>query len=249
MPTLSGAQFADLPEAVGRGLSDFLDSAQSVFGTDLRAAILYGSAAEGRLRATSDVNLMLVLAAFDQAKASAIRETYMIAHVTIKLKVMFVLEMELQSAAEAFAQKFTDILHRRRVLLGPDPLEAITIPRTALLTRLRQVLLNLTLRLREHYVSHGTRPERLAAIISETAGPLRTSAAALLELEGGASLPPKEALEKVAASLNLRDWVPVLRNISQARETGLLAADDAESTLMAIIGLAEQMHARVAAIS
>ena len=192
---------------------------------------------------------MLVLGAFEQAKADALREAFTAAQAAIRLKVMFVLEEELQPAAEAFAHKFADILRRRRVLIGADPLLGIAVPRGARLARLRQILLNLTLRLREAYVSHGARPEQLARVISEAAGPLRTSAASLLELEGGASLPPKEALELVTASLGARDWRPVLKNISQARENGLLSVDEAESTLLSVIDLAERMRARAAAIS
>lgn len=192
---------------------------------------------------------MLVLVAFDRAKAEALREALTAAQAAIKLNVMFVLEQELQPAAEAFAPKFADILRRRRVVTGADPLLGISVPRAALLARLRQILLNLALRLREAYVSHGTRPEQLARIISQAAAPLRTSAASLIELEGGALLPPKEALEQVTASLGDRDWLPVLKNISRARERGLLTIDEAESTLLAAIDLAQRMRARAAAIS
>lgn len=248
MATQSGVRFNNLPQAVARGLSEFIDAAQAAFGTDLRSAVLYGSAAEGRMRATSDVNLLLVLGAFDAVKADAIRPAFLIAQAAIKLRVMFLLEAELQPAADAFAQKFTDILRRRRVLFGPDPFAWIEISRSALLARLRQVLLNLTLRLREAYVSHGTRPDQLARMVADVAGPLRTSAAALLQLEGGELVHPKEALESVAHSLAGTDWTPVLRSVSTVRETGLLTADEAESTFAALIELAEHMRIRVAAI-
>jgi len=55
-------------------LGDFVEAARGAFGPDLRAVVLYGSAAEGRLRATSDVNVILVLGTFDRARAEALRE-------------------------------------------------------------------------------------------------------------------------------------------------------------------------------
>jgi hypothetical protein len=45
------------------------ESARAAFGDDLVSVLLYGSAAEGALRATSDVNVILVLSSFVPAKA------------------------------------------------------------------------------------------------------------------------------------------------------------------------------------
>ena len=109
-----------LPDNVARGLTDFISSAVAAFGSDLKSAVLYGSGAEGRLRAASDVNLLLVLSSFDAAKADAI------------LTAMFLLESELESAMTAFGQKFSDMVRRHRLLYGRDPFEGVHIPRTRL---------------------------------------------------------------------------------------------------------------------
>lgn len=61
------------------------------------------------------------------------------------------------------------------------------MPRAAEIFRLKQVLLNLTLRLREAYGERTGREERVAMLAAESSGPLRTCAATLLELETGAS--------------------------------------------------------------
>ena len=59
-----------VPENVRRVLGDFLRAAREAFGDDdLLSVVLYGSAAEGRMRATSDVNVVLVLARFDPTAA------------------------------------------------------------------------------------------------------------------------------------------------------------------------------------
>jgi hypothetical protein len=52
----SDPALANLPPRVQEVLRDFVEAARGAFGPDLRAVVLYGSAAEGRLRATSDVN-------------------------------------------------------------------------------------------------------------------------------------------------------------------------------------------------
>src|SRR5262245_38266709 len=103
-------QRADLPEPVDRVLAGFVDAAESALGPDLRSIVLYGSAAEGKLRKTSDVNVMVVLAAFNPERVDKLREPLRAAHAAVELEAMFLLEKEIPAAVEAFAVKFADIL-------------------------------------------------------------------------------------------------------------------------------------------
>jgi predicted nucleotidyltransferase len=241
----------DLPANVIKILTDFNSAARQAFGDDLRAIVLYGSAAEGRLRPTSDVNLLLVLSRFQQTTAAQLSEPLRAGQAAIKLTVMFLLESEIKEAAEAFAVKFADILQRRQVLYGADPFAGLTISRAAELGRLKQSLLNLTLRWREAFVARGLREEQLAAVVAEAAGPLRACASALLMLEGRSVISPKEALEQVAASLPKADGdnLLLLERITEARQTRLLSPGVAGTTLFQLIELAQAMQARVASLS
>ena len=81
---------------------------------------------------------------------------------------MFIEEGELPLAMAAFAIKFDDILSRHRLLVGSDPFADLQIPRDAAIQRLRQVLLNLQLRLRERYALVSLREEQLAVVAAET---------------------------------------------------------------------------------
>lgn len=239
--------FQDLPPNVARVLTDFCNAACQAFGDELRAIVLYGSAAEGRLRPTSDVNLLLVLSRFDPNRAADLREPLRLGQTAIKLTTMFLLEAEIAAAAEAFAVKFADISQRRRVLYGADPFAKLAIPRSAELMRLKQTLLNLTLRWRESFVARGLREEQLAAVIAEAAGPLRACAAALLALEGAPAASPKEALEQIVSALPLEKTVLV--NLTEARQNRLLPAGTAGAALFQLIELAQAMHKRVASLS
>lgn len=241
----------DLPANVTKVLTDFISAARQAFGDDLRAIVLYGSAAEGRLRPTSDVNLLLVLSRFRQTNAAQLSEPLRIGQTAVKLTAMFLLESEITAAAEAFAVKFADILQRRQVLYGADPFTNLTISRAAELARLKQSLLNLTLRWREAFVARGLREEQLAAVVAEAAGPLRACASALLILEGKTAASPKEALEQVAASLQGAggDATALLERITEARQTRLLPPGTAGTTLFQLIELAQAMQARVASLS
>jgi len=229
----------DLPESVRRVLDDLLGHARAAFGDRLRSAVLYGSAAEGRLRTTSDVNLLFVLTQFDSS-VDALREPFRIARAAANVNAMFLLESELAEAAEAFAQKFADIERRHVVLFGEEL--AYTIPRPALVRRLRQVLLNLTLRLRDAYVERSLREEQCAITVAEAAGPLRTSAASILELEGRGTLAPKEALEALVRELGR--FEPLLPHLSEARERRVLPAGEAAAILFQTMELAAALHER-----
>ena len=234
-----------LPEQVSRALGFFVDAARAAFGENLRSLILFGSAAEGKLRATSDVNVLLVLRAVERGQLDAIREPLGTAQAAIRLQSMIVLESELPLAAEAFANKFEDIRRRHVVLLGDDVVNTLTIPREALVRRVRQVLLNQTLRLRDAYAEAGAREEQAAALIADAAGPLRAAAASILELEGRAVSDPKSALAALAAD---SEFAAVLPFMSEARERKLLEPGMAAGVLFDLTRLAQWMHQRASVL-
>jgi predicted nucleotidyltransferase len=239
----------DLPEDVAHVLDEFVAAARTAFGDDLVSVLLYGSAAEGALRATSDVNVILVLSSFVPAKADRLRDPLRTAYAAVKLSAMFLLRDEVAMAAQAFAQKFADVLRRRRVLYGDDPFSAVSIPREVLVARLNQVLLNLTVRMRALYVERGLREEQLAGVIADMAGPIRASAASLLELEGGKPGSPKEALRRFTESLGEPGWGETLARVSQARETRILPPGVAGETVLRLIELTGRLAERARRLS
>jgi predicted nucleotidyltransferase len=93
-----------LSPIVDRTLNDFVAALQRTFGDDLSSVLLFGTAAEGQLRATSDVNVMVVLTAFDPERAQRLAEPLGVVAAAVRLRPMFVLETELPAAADAFAR-------------------------------------------------------------------------------------------------------------------------------------------------
>jgi predicted nucleotidyltransferase len=244
-PTAS-ASLADLPPAVVRVLEDIVSTTLEVFGSELRSLVLFGSAAVGRLRATSDVNLLFILGRFRSEGLDRVSAVLQASAAAVDVRPMFVLESELPAAASAFAIKFADLHRRRRVLAGEDVLASLVIPQAAIRHRLQQVLLNLQLRLRSRYIAQHGRPEQLARTIANAAGPLRASAAAICELQGHPFESTKAALDRVAASLP-GDWQPLLTKISGAR-AGTLAPDLAAPALLQLIELIDALRARASSL-
>jgi hypothetical protein len=206
--------------------------------------VLFGSAAEGRMRATSDVNIMVVLARFTPGRIDALREPLRLAHATVKLEAMLILESELADAAEAFAVKFADIAARHRIIAGRDVVASLEPSRSAMRTRVRQILLNFILRTRERYALVSLREEQLFALVADAAAPLRAAAEILLRLEGRAVDSPKAALETLAADLDPRAWSETLALLSKAREQGALAPGEGGPAVLRLIELAQALRVR-----
>jgi hypothetical protein len=244
MSQTTGTDEPNLPPAIERALKDFLAASRDVFGDRLVSAVLFGSAAEGRVRATSDVNLALVTRTYTREDAERLREPLTLAHAAVALNAMFLAEDELGAAAEAFAAKFADIRRRRRVLHGPDVFAGLAIPRAAEIHRLKQVLLNLVLRTRTAYALRGLRDEQACVLLADMAGPLRACAAALLELEGAPAPDGREALLRVAGER----FRPSVEMIARARQEGRLPPDDVGHALFDLLTLAQEMRGRVAAL-
>lgn len=238
----------NVPDKVRAVLEGIVDAARRAFGDDLRAIVLYGSAAEGRLRATSDVNLMFVLRRFDEEKANDFREPFRFAGAAVDVNAMFVLEKEIELAAREFAQKFADMQRRHVVLYGDDPLTNVSISRQALVRRLQQTLLNLSMRLRELYLARSLREEQCALTIAEATGPLRAAAASILELEGRGTQAPKEALYTFVHDLGPSDFIDLLPHLSEARERRVLPPGRAADLLFTTAELASALHDRAMAL-
>jgi predicted nucleotidyltransferase len=236
-----------LDPAVEQVLDELLGALRAAFGESLLSVTLFGSAADGQLRATSDVNLIVVLRTFARAEVDGVREALRLAHAAARVSVMFVLEDELPVAAEAFAVKFADIGRRRRVLFGDDLFARLEPSREAQVARLTQLLINLSLRLRTRYALVSLREEQLPLVVADAAGPLRAAAATMLELEGRRVESPKAALADVAREAGAADGL--LAAVSQARETRSLPAGTGADVVFGLLGLADKMRDRLARLA
>ena len=239
----------DLPAPVTTALDALIEATRTAFGDHLISIVLHGSAAEGRLRATSDVNVIFVLRAVERERVDGVLNALRLARATANVRVMMIVESEIASAAAAFAIKFADIARRHRVLLGPDPFERLDVPRSAVRAQLDQMLLNLQLRLREAYAVRGLREEQLARAAADAAAPLRACASAILTLEGRPVPSPREALAQVVGALNRPELGHVPGRLSEARNAGVLPPGVAGPLLFDVMALAEALRARAHAVA
>jgi len=228
-----------MDSGVERVLASFTEAAKGAFGEDLRSVVLFGSAAEDRLRPVSDVNVLVVLRSFDAARAESLRDELRLARAAVALRPMFVLAAELPAATELFGVKFGDLARRHRVVHGDDPFDGVAVARAARVTSLRRSLLNLSMRLRERVASAAD--DERAAVIAEFAPGVRAAAAEWLALRDGSAPSPREALLQTAKELGGPADADALALLSTAREGGDVPADRARDVLLRLAALVGKM--------
>ena len=249
MAPISSLAAPVLPPEVQKALDGFVLAAKESFSDQLISIVLFGSAAEGNLRPTSDINLLIVISTFEQSCADLLRQPLRIAESAVQLQPMFLLQDEVGAASHAFAPKFADILRRRVVLFGEDPFALLSIPRDAEIHQVRQQLLNLTLRFRAAYVALSLREEQLSRFVAAALGPLRALSSALLELESGERTSGQAALERLGAEFQLPIWSETLAQIAVARENRMLSAGSAARVLFQLLEFLRGITLRAEALS
>lgn len=221
----------DLPPAAATILQEFVATLAAAMR--LESVVLFGSAAEGRLRPTSDLNLLVIADDWTLEQLDAARLSLRSGRAAAGLTVMFLKSTEVSAAVESFAVKFADIKARHRLLLGRSPFDSMHITRESALRRVQQVLLNLELRLRERYAVEGDHEERLEQLIADATGPIRASAATLVNLKDGRTLAPKVALEELCASR--RDSLEAISTVHRGEHLPAGAARKLFSDVLALI--------------
>ena len=222
-------------------LTALIGDAKGAFGADLLSITLYGSGAEGQLRKSSDLNLIFVLARFEREAVRGFTAKLVLTQGTQQVDIMWVLETELDAVVEAFAQKFSDVRRRHVVLYGNDVFSELTPSRAATVFRLRQVLLNAQLRMRNELARNIEQPDKLSRVIAHFARPLRACAATLRELRGEAGVAPKEAFAQFLTSVGVDTaWLPVVSAAREQRPIASNAAIAAVERMIAAAGLLRQ---------
>ncbi|MCX7679101.1 MAG: nucleotidyltransferase domain-containing protein [Spirochaetes bacterium] len=240
-PNLTHIRELPITEGSKELIEKLISLSLSNFKENLSSIILFGSAAEKRMRKTSDINLLFVLKKFQLEEINEIRSAYCNAYAAAKVKILFILENELPEAASYFPVKFSDIINRHVVIYGHDALTGISIPAEDKKRQLAQMLLNLKIRLRERYAMLSLREEQLVHLIAETAAPLRTAAYTILEFHNEKPSSGKEALNSIITQINDPSLNKLPQIFSRAREQVYLPSTDANLSIFLIIELIDKM--------
>ena len=164
-------------------LSRFVQDVQQLYGHDLLAVFLYGSAATGEhLCGKSDINVTVVLNRLNPdllRKASGHLRSW--SRQGFATPMFFDPEF-LRDALDVFPIEILDMQERHRMLWGPDVLAELRIERGALRRQCEQELRGKLLKLRQAYVESSRSPRDLEAVLSSATSGLVVLARMLLHL-------------------------------------------------------------------
>lgn len=176
-------------------LDGFVRDVQSLYGHDLLAVFLYGSAATGEhIRGRSDINVTVVLDRLSPAllrKASGRLRSWSRQGLATPL---FFDPKFLRDASDVFPIELLDMQQRHRMLWGPDLLAELRITREALRRQCEQELRGKLLKLRQAYVESSPSPKNLEGVLAAATSGLVVLARMLLYLAGAEETGGTEAV-------------------------------------------------------
>ncbi len=150
-------------------LDVLLEQTRQALGTHLKSIVLYGSAARGDWeRATSDLNLIIVVDRLDPADLEAMSPALTRWESGRQpLPRLFTPEMIAESA-DVFPIEFLDLQADRRVLYGDDPFADVEVHTDHLRLQCERELREKMMRLREGYVETHAHPRRLRRLLTDS---------------------------------------------------------------------------------
>lgn len=174
-----------VPEEVRRTLRPYLADVTKLFGPDLEAVILYGSAARGDyLPGRSNLNVLVLLKQQDPAilkKYAKVHRRWKNEGIVVPL---FLTVGELQASAGVFPLEYRDIKDHHVRLAGRDPFTELKVDERNLLVQCQQELSGNLLRLRQRFVEGGGETEAVMILLPLSLTALLPCLRGLLRLTG-----------------------------------------------------------------
>lgn len=215
-------------------INDLIAQAKAIYGDDLVAVSLYGSAARGEhLAKHSDLNVLVVVERITMEhlrKEGPMARSWREAGNPPPLTLT---RAEWLGGADIFPIEYADILAHHTVLAGALPVEGLRVEPADLRLQLEHEGMSKLLRLRHALMMAGRDTKALRELLEQSVSTILVLLRATLRLAGEA--PPADS-EQVCARVRERcalDTGPVLRIVQHTRATQPLR--DAE-----LEGLAEQ---------
>lgn len=211
-------------------LDNLIAQLSAVYGEELVAIALYGSAARGEhLDRHSDLNVFVVVERITMEhlrRESAVATAWRNAGNPPPLTLT---RAEWQGSADIFPIEYADILAHHKVLKGTLPLDGVHIDRTHLRLQLEHEAMSKLLRLRHAVLAAAGSPKALLEMLEGSSSAMLVLLRATLRLEG--EEPPADS-EAVCARVKERlglDAAPVARVVRHLRNTEALPHRDAEA--------------------
>ena len=184
-------------------LNQLVEKLKAAAGANLKAVVLYGSAAAGEFqRKYSDLNVLCVVERLGAAEMDQLNPA-----VTWWVRrrqpppMVFTLE-ELRRSADVFAIELLDIQASHRVLYGEDVFAGMEIPMKLHRVQVERELRTQLVRLREHYLATPRNAKKLLRLMTASVSTFATLFRhALITLGEQAPQPKRAVVDRLASVL------------------------------------------------
>jgi hypothetical protein len=225
-------------------LDELVAQLVKVFGADLRAVVLYGSAAGGEhIAKKSDYNVLVVT---DTLTMDHLRTGAAVARAwgdAGNIPPLILTTSEWRSSADIFPMEYADILERHRVLHGTLPLDQIGVAPADLRLQLEHEAMARVLQLRRAILGAGGDANRQLELLSGSLSAMMVVFRAVLRLNGGRPSADYAELSREVATRASFDAAPFLRVIRHVRGEEAMAASQAAEVLPGYLRGAERLVA------
>ncbi len=213
-------------------LDDLVAQLRGVFGAELHAVVLYGSAAAGEhIPNRSDHNVLVIVERLDVARLRALSATVRAwREAGNPPPLIFTLE-EWRDSSDVFPMEYADILERHRVLHGTAPFDGIRVSRADLRLQVEREALGKLLALRQGTLASGNDNKAELRLLAGSVSAVMVVFRAVERLRG--QTPSRDNVElsrsvASAAGTNPEAFVRVVRHVRGEQK---LAAADAPGVL------------------
>lgn len=199
-------------------LDNVVAQLQQAFGNELRAVVLYGSAAAGEhIARRSDYNLLVLVESLDLERLqreAAIARAWAEAGNPPPLTLTV---QEWRASSDIFPMEYADILERHRVLYGSPPFDGVTVDRRDLRLQLEQQAMGKLLQLRQAVLSAGGDRKQLGELLASSLSTFMVIFRAVLRYLGEVPSTDYEALCRQVAARTGIPTEPFARVVRHAR--------------------------------
>ena len=221
-----------------------VEQLRAAYGPDLRAVVLYGSAAAGEhIPKHSDYNVLVLVNQLPLERLRAAAAVSAAWGEAGNPPPMTLTMREWQSSADIFAMEYADILERHKILYGESPFDGIRVDPRDLRLQLEHEAMGKLLKLRQGVLAAGGDGRRQLDLLAASLSTIMVIFRAVVRLDGAA--PPKDnlGLSQAVARAAGFDAAPFEQVVRHVRGEQRIAAGDAAMVMAGYLGGMERLVA------
>ena len=231
-------------------LDDLVAQLLKVYGDELTAVVLYGSAAAGEHFAKrSDYNVLVIVRGLsldrlrtEAAVARAWRGAGNPPPLTLTLE-------EWRRSADIFPMEYADILERHRVLHGTPPFDGIQVDREHLRLQVEHEAMGTLIQFRQGILATGGDVKQQIELLAASLSTVMVIFRAVVRLHGAVPATDYSALSGDVAGRAGLDPAPFVRVVEHVRGTAKLSSATAGDVLAGYLGGLQRLVAHLDAFA